>query len=88
MFSWRCSIHEMAPFGGVSGPFLPQIWLQFAEISTRGSLSLNNLSKLSVYAETGRTQSRWIWFIFGPNLLLEKPKYCQKNKVFSETTSL
>ena len=32
--------------GGGSGPFLPQIWLQFAERQ-----SLNNLSKLSVYAE-------------------------------------
>ena len=41
MFSWRCSIHEMGGGGGGggSGPFLPQIWLQFAEISTRGSLS-------------------------------------------------
>ena len=24
MFSWRCSIHEMAPFGGFLGPFSPK----------------------------------------------------------------
>ena len=24
MFSWQCSIHEMAPFGGFLGPFSPK----------------------------------------------------------------
>ena len=38
--------------------------------------------------ETRRTQSCWFWSIFGPNLLLENPKYCQKTKIFPKTTSL
>ena len=94
MFSWRCSIHEMATFRGVSGTFLLQIWLKFPEISTRGTSfirqrqSLNNLSKLSGWAEMRRTQRWWFWSISGPNLPPENPQYCQKPKFFPETTSV
>ena len=72
-------------FCGVSRPFLLQIWLKFAEISIRGTSLIrqiqlpNNLSKLSVSAETRHTQSWWFWSILRPNLPSENPKYCQKH---------
>ena len=81
-------------FWGISGPFLPRIWLKFAEILTRGrSLiiqreSLNNFLKLSVSTETVLTQSWWFWFIFGLNLPPGKPKIFQKTIIFPETTPL
>ena len=90
MFSSQCSNHEMVPFWGVSGPFLLQIWLKFLKISTRGTSfvrkkqSLNNLSKLSVSAETGLTQNWWFWSIFGTNLPSKKPKYCKKSIFFQK----
>ena len=32
------SIHEMALFGAIFGPLLPQIWSDYAEVITRGFL--------------------------------------------------
>ena len=72
-------------FCGASRPFLLQIWLKFAEILIRGTSLIrqiqlpNNLSKLSVSAETRHTQSWWFWSILRPNLPPENPKYCQKH---------
>ena len=76
------------PLFVVSGPFLPQIWLEFeivaeimAEILTRGSkikcLSGNETdSKLTVLVH--------FWAQFTPG----KPNIFPKTKIFPETTSL
>ena len=75
LWSFKCFLGNAASTKrlllGDSWPFLPQIWLEFAEISTRSSLikkrqPLNNLSKLSVKAEMRHIQKWWFWSILGP----------------------
>ena len=65
MFSWQCSIHEMAPFfcggGRFLGPFSHKYGsslLKFRpEVVSHKTKTVSEQSLLRVYAETGRTQS-------------------------------
>ena len=65
MFSWRCSIHEMAHFGGFLGPnspkngqiflkFLPEIVLKDSKRVFEESLKNRNFYKNREYPKFGR----------------------------------
>ena len=74
------------PFCGVSAPSLLQIWLELANISTRGTSfirqrqSLNNLFKIKCLSRNGTYPKLMVLVHFGPNLPPENPKYCQKTQ--------
>ena len=65
MFSWRCSIHEMAHFGGFLGPnspkygpillkFLPEVELKDTKTAFEESLKNRNFYKNREYPKFGR----------------------------------
>ena len=59
------------PFLGLFRPLHPQIWSDFAEIFTRDSTlanknSLNNLSKIYIFADMRKNQSLLFCFNFDP----------------------
>ena len=79
MFSWRCSIHEMGPFGGLLGPsypkygssllkFRPAVVSHKKKTVSEHSFKINCLSGNRTYPKL-------------TNLPLENPKYCQKTKI-------
>ena len=79
MFSWRCSIHEMVPSWGFFGLFLPQIWLKFVEIWTRGSLSQDKYIAWTIFQNWVFKHKRDVpkVYSYGPFL---GPIYPQKTK--------
>ena len=94
MFSWQCSIQEMAPFGGgFLGPFPPKYGsslLKFrpavashkAKTVSEHSFKIKCLSGNRTYPKLTNLVHFWAQFTPG------KPKILPKVKVFPETTSL
>ena len=89
MFSWRCSIHEMTPFGGFLGPFSPKYGsslLKFRPevVSDKVKTVSEQSFKIKCLSRNRTYPKLTVLIIFGPNLPLENPKYCQKTKFFQK----
>ena len=93
MFLWRCSIHEMAPFGGFLGLFSPTYSSILLKISPEAvycktkivceqSFKIKCLSPNGVYPEFTILVCFWAQFI------PRKQKILPKTKLFPETTFL
>ena len=71
MFSWQCSIHEIAPLGSFLGPNSPkccQILLKFLpELVIKETQTVfKEFWKNSIFYETGDTQNLHVWSNFDP----------------------
>ena len=92
MFSWRCSIHEMAPFGGFLGPFSPKYGSSLLKFRpevvshkkktvSEQSFKIKCLCGNRTYPKLMDLVHFWAQFTSG------KPKILPKNEVFPETAS-
>ena len=98
MFSWQCTIHEMAPFGGGGGggflgPFFPKYGsslLKFRPevVSHKTKTVYEESFKIKCLSRNGTHPKLTGLVIFSAQFIPAKPKILPKNKIFPETTSL
>ena len=92
MFSWQCSIHEMAPFWGFLGPFSPkygsnQLKFEVEVVYHKTKTVYEQCFKIKCLSTTNGMYPKFtvlvhFWAQFTPG----KQKILPKNKIFPETT--
>ena len=75
----QCSTLDIVPFGFFGGLFLPQVWIDLAELSAdvvphKINSVFEEISKFSFFLWKVCTQNLEFWPILGPDLPLENPK--------------
>ena len=93
MFLWRCTIHEMAPFGRFLGLFSPKygsslLKFQSGVVSHKKKTVFEQSFKIKCLSRNGTHPKLTVLVHFGAQFTPGKPKILPKNKIFPETTSL
>ena len=88
MFSWPCSIHEMAPFDGFLGPFSRKYDLSFLKFRPEVRLSQDKHSLWTIFQNQVFKRKRdvpkfMILVYFWAQFTSRKPKILPKTKIFS-----